>query len=61
MLAHGFKDFDDGVVGHGSIATVTYLCGGSATLLRATTAAGLLPNDTDNNNVRGTVDHLAQV
>ncbi|MFM7981181.1 MAG: hypothetical protein ACKPKO_17875, partial [Candidatus Fonsibacter sp.] len=61
MLSQGFIDFDVTVVGPGSLATVTYLCGKSATSSRARAAAGLLPNDTDKDLVRGTVAHLAQL
>ncbi|MFM7988304.1 MAG: hypothetical protein ACKPKO_54225, partial [Candidatus Fonsibacter sp.] len=59
--SRGLIDFDVGVVGRGSLATVTYLCGRRATSSRASTAAGFLPNDTDKDNARGTVAHLAQL
>ena len=57
MLSHGFLSYDVGIVGPGSLATVTYLCGGSGTLK----SPGLLPTCTDKNNARGTIAHLAQL
>ena len=43
MLSHGFRSYDVGIVGPGSLATVTYLCGGSGTLK----SQGLLPTCAD--------------
>ena len=43
MLAHGFLSSDVGIVGLGSLANITYLCGGSGTFK----SPGLLPTCTD--------------
>jgi hypothetical protein len=57
MLSHGLLEYDVGIVGPGSLATVCYLRGGSCALQ----SSGLLPNATDTNNARGTIAHLAQL
>ena len=46
MLSHGLLNYDVCVVGPGSLATATYLCGGNGTLQ----SSGSLPNDTDMRN-----------
>ena len=58
LSRNGLLSYDVGIVGPGSLATVTYyLCGGSGTLK----SPGLLPTCTDTNHARGTIAHLVQL
>jgi hypothetical protein len=55
LVLHGMVDFDLGVVGPGSIASISYLRGGSNSMNRA----GYWPSDPAGENDRQTVAMLA--